>query len=550
MTQNQDSRRKALIIGNADYAAPLALNNPVNDAEIIAKVLRGLEFEVDCQKNLEIQSFVAAVSRFANSLQGCDAGVFYYAGHGAQVNGDNFLVPIGCEPSNTLDLETGAVKLQTLLDTLGNASVTSIFFLDCCRNNPLPRWAARGVAGRSLTVARGLASPTVPNGSFIAFSTMNDAVAEDGEGANSVFTEKLSEYITSPNASISNVMAKVRGAVRQATSDRQIPMDWSTLIEPYVFHVGEGPIVDQMDSEDEYWSYVKDGNSLELLQSFVLRYPSGKYRGAAIAKIDQLKRLKWKQESWMNVGKLISIALGVFLLILIVSWFQFSIIADGDLVGGDMSLPIDVSSTDPHNSNTYLGYFGCKMACIFSRPCKAFTFDHSIAEDGKKTSKCFLKNDYDLAQINRGHTSGYIWRPRFDRDFRKTVRPQKKTKTDKYEYEWDVIFVGGTDLNADGTPAPIAVPILPGHNNERWQFGPTVTQLLPKKDGEALIKRFRHGFTICQALCDRLLACNAFTYSNLYKTCKLISGNPTILMHADVELHFPAVISGRKRSKD
>jgi hypothetical protein len=546
MNQIEKAQRKALVIGNAAYAAPLTLRNPVNDAKIIAKVLVDLSFDVDLQTNLDIQSFVAVVSRFANNLQGSDAGVFYYAGHGAQVNGDNFLVPIGCEPSNTLDLETGAVKLQTLLDALGNASVTSIFFLDCCRNNPLPRWATKGVTGRALTLSPGLASPTIPNGSFIAFSTMNDAVAEDGEGANSVFTEMLSQHITSLNASISNVMATVRGAVRKATSDRQIPMDWSTLTEPYVFNFEKGPIIDRMDSEDEYWTYVKDGNNLELLQSFVLRYPSGKYRSAAIGKIDQLKRLKWKQELWGNTGKIISIVFGVFILAIIVSWFQFTTIEGGDLVGGDMYIPVDVSTTNPNNKNAYFGYFGCKLACIFSRSCKAFTFDHSPTGQNKEKGICYLKNDYSLIEANAHHTSGYIWRPLFDRQLRKQARPDEQSNTRKYKYDWDRVYVGGAVLNADGTPAPTIAPISADLKKNDWQFGSQVLNLLEPVASDPLTKRFRHGFMLCQALCDRLQACSAFTYANLKKTCKLLSGAPSILQHGDVELQFSAVISGKK----
>ena len=542
--------RKAFIVGNASYDAPLTLKNPVNDAEIIAQVLILLGFEVYFQRNLDIRLFVDAVSRFANNLQGADTGVFYYAGHGAQVNGDNFLVPIGCEPSNSLDLETGAVKLQTLLDTLGNASVTSVFFLDCCRNNPLPRWSAKGIAGRALTPARGLASPTVPNGSFIAFSTMNDAVAEDGEGDNSVFTANLCKLITLPDASISNVMAKVRGAVRAATSDRQIPMEWSTLVEPYVFKVESGRINDHMDSEDEYWTYVKDANSLELLQSFILRFPSGKYRPAAIRKIDELKHIKWKQEAWGNTGKIILVAFIIGTLIVSIAWLQFTIIEDTDLVGGDISLPVDVSTTDEYKTEGYFGYFGCKLACVFTRSCKAFTYDYGTIEktnagENKDPSSCYLKNDYESREIKPYHTSGYIWRPRFDTGFRRDNRPDEK-QTVKYEYDWDRVYVASTLLNADGTIAPAIAPLSTDPRSEAWQFGSQIKDLVKTVDSVALARRFRHGFTMCQSLCDNLPACTAFTYGAFGKTCKLLSGDVTILQHQDVELQFPAVISGRK----
>ena len=509
-----------------------------------------LGFEVYFEKNLDVRSFVNAVSRFANNLQDTDAGVFYYAGHGAQVNGDNFLIPIGCEPSNSLDLETGAVKLQTLLDTLGNASFTSVFFLDCCRNNPLPRWAAKGVAGRALTLSRGLASPTLPNGSFIAFSTMNDAVAEDGEGDNSVFTANLCKLITPPDTSISNVMAKVRGAVRAATFNRQMPMEWTTLIEPYVFNPKGGPVNDRMDSEDEYWTYVKGAKSLELLQSFILRFPSGKYRPAAIRKIDELKHIRWKQEAWVNTGKVIFTALIVAILIIGVSWFQFTIIGDTDLVGSDIFLPVDVSTTDDYKPDGYFGYVGCKMSCVFSRSCKAFTFDHgAINEANSKknrvTSSCYLKNDYESREAKPHHTSGYIWRPRLDTGFRRESRPDEK-KTVNYTYDWARVYVAPILLNADGTIAPAITPRSTDPRSEAWQFGSKITEIIKTVDSAELTRRFRHGFTICQSLCDKLPACGGFTYGTFGKTCKLLSGDVKILQHQDVVLQFPAVISGRK----
>ena len=501
-----------------------------------------LGFEVYFEKNLDVRSFVNAVSRFANNLQDTDAGVFYYAGHGAQVNGDNFLIPIGCEPSNSLDLETGAVKLQTLLDTLGNASFTSVFFLDCCRNNPLPRWAAKGVAGRALTLSRGLASPTLPNGSFIAFSTMNDAVAEDGEGDNSVFTANLCKLITLPDTSISNVMAKVRGAVRAATFNRQMPMEWTTLIEPYVFNLKGGPINDRMDSEDEYWTYVKDAKSLELLQSFILRFPSGKYRPAAIRKIDELKHIKWKQEAWVNTGKIVAIAIAIAFVVLYVSWIQFTVVEKVDLVGADIYTPVDPATTEQVHSS-YFGYFQCKLSCIASRSCVAFTFDRSPKEEdrNKKRNACYLKNDYSSFQSKgETHTSGYIAKPWFISNF------QKETKlVNDYDYQFSRVYNGKT-INVDGTSQDKIDHT--GIRAQEWQLGKLIAELVKERNIPIKAKKFRHGFTFCKNLCDANLNCCAFSYSSAHKRCKLLQKGATEFKPLDgMQLVFASVIVGVTR---
>ena len=534
--------RKALVIGNAAYKAPLTLRNPVRDAELFAQSLTELGFAVTSKQDVGIDDFVKALSEFVKNLNYADAGVFYYAGHGAQVAGENFLIPVDCDPVNALDLELGAVKLQTLLTTLGNSSVTSVFFLDCCRTNPLPRWAAKGPPGRDLLPANGLAAPVVPNGSFVAFATMNDAVAEDGEGDHSVFSASLSEYIKLPDASISNVMAEVRGAVRKATHDRQIPMDWLTLVKPFVFNRMAGPIRDTgRDREDEYWSYVKDGKSLELLESFQLAFPSGKHREEANKRIDELKRARWSQNLRNRALYGIGLAAAFALFLVMVGWMQFDTIEGKDLIGGDIYLPVDVGLKDVGPVPKTLGAVGCRLACIFTPSCVAFTFD-------KANRACYLKNDFENSDgESKGAInliSGWVGQPLF------TNHPRDEPKDPKiFKFDYDRLYDGPV-LNADGSQLKYSSP----PSGADRQFGPSIEQLKnnwPKTDGERMrsfLGKYSHGFTFCQALCADLEECGGFSYSTLRRSCKLIAGEPkTFELRGDTELTIPGMISGKRK---
>lgn len=529
--------RKALVIGNAAYGGALALRNPLRDADLFAESLRRLGFSVDLERNLEVRAFVAAVARFLDDLKNAEVGVFYYAGHGAQVNGHNFLIPIGCEPSTYLELESGAIKLQTLLDAISVVSPTSVFFLDCCRNNPLPRRLSDMGLDRALP-AKGLASPTVPNGSYIAFSTLNDAVAEDGEGPNSLFTASLSRFIHLEDRSISDVMASVRREVRAGTQGRQIPMDWSTLMEPFVFNSAgrrePSPLQTAEEQQEEFWGYVKYSNNIEQIESFILRFPTGKYRQSAIEKRNSLYRTLLYGRALKGFSLAVSLIILFSVGYISVNSVRFRTLENVDLVGGDIDLV-----SEPVFKGAYFGRSGCKLSCILTFRCVAYTY--STADGGS----CHLKNDYWI-QISgedvKGRTSEYIPRPAFA-DYK-----ERPLSPNSYTINYTRVYAG-VMLDGNGQDLPPKDPSDP-KETETWLFGPKVREL--RDQAGEFARLYRNDGTFCQALCCRLQQCQAFSYTVAFNRCKLLGHDATEMRLVfdgakRVQAVFPSVISGVKR---
>ena len=194
--------RVALVIGNSDYKGDMpALPNPANDAKLMARTLKGLGFDVIDKENASQAELKQAIVDFGDRLSaaGRDAtGLFFYAGHGVQVNGDNYLIPIDAQLKKEADVDlsaVGIIAVQKQMDFAGNA--VNIIILDACRDNPLK--------GSSRGLKRGLAQVDATNGMFIAYSTSPDQTATDGNGINSPYTEALAKAMTEPGVSIGDV---------------------------------------------------------------------------------------------------------------------------------------------------------------------------------------------------------------------------------------------------------------------------------------------------------------------------------------------------------
>lgn len=153
----QADKRVALVIGNSAYQSVVALPNPANDAADMAAALKALGFEVIEGHDLNQADMVAIVRRFSEALPGADAGLFFYAGHGLQVGGINYLVPIDAKLAHEGDLAFEAVKLDLVLEQLEREAGTALVFLDACRDNPLAQTLARSMGSRSVSIGRGLA---------------------------------------------------------------------------------------------------------------------------------------------------------------------------------------------------------------------------------------------------------------------------------------------------------------------------------------------------------------------------------------------------------
>lgn len=220
-------RRVALVIGNGRYADS-PLTNPSNDAKAVAGALEGLGFEVLEFHDLDQRGMKRAILSFGERLDAGSIGLFYYAGHGMQVQGRNYLIPIGAQITGEADTEIEAVDVAAVLAKMENAhNRLNIVILDACRNNPFARsWRS---------TAAGLAMIDAPNGTLVAYATSPGRVAADGEGANGVYTESLIKYVLTPGLRIEDVFKRVRTEVREKTSGAQIPWESSSLEGDFYF---------------------------------------------------------------------------------------------------------------------------------------------------------------------------------------------------------------------------------------------------------------------------------------------------------------------------
>jgi len=231
-------QRTALVIGNSAYSAG-PLKNPVNDAADMAAILEKLGFSVTLKKNARLQEMDEAIEAFGNLLKRGGVGLFYYAGHGVQVNGANYLLPIDAKINKETDVKYQAVDANKILDEMATANNgLNIVMLDACRDNPFTRSfrnAARGLAIVS----------SAPSGTFISYSTSPGNLARDGDGRNSPYTAALLKYIQAPGLTISDVFIRVRTKVKKETG--QVPWELSSLEGQFYFMSGsagkaDGPV--------------------------------------------------------------------------------------------------------------------------------------------------------------------------------------------------------------------------------------------------------------------------------------------------------------------
>ena len=229
--------RLALVIGQSAYRTVPELPNAANDAKGMTELLGNAGFTVTTAANLAQNEMRAAISDFAGkvSASGADTvALVFYAGHGLQIDGENYLVPVDLDPKREADIPLQGVRLNDLLNTLGALPTRArIFMLDACRNNPFP---ALSGAGHGLAIVDTKAGAP---GSFISYSTSPGAEAEDGSGIDSPYTTAALTVAKQPNLPIEEVFKRIRIAVAQSTDGRQIPWESSSLTTDFRFFGGE-----------------------------------------------------------------------------------------------------------------------------------------------------------------------------------------------------------------------------------------------------------------------------------------------------------------------
>ena len=230
-------KRVALVVGNAAYQHAGILANPLNDARDVAAALTDLGFQVLLGANLDKRAFDVKVKEFARALDRANVGLFFYAGHGLQVTGVNYLAATDAKLEAERDLDFETVKVEFVLAQMEREAKTNIVFLDACRDNPLARNLARTMGTRGVNEKGGLAPIKSGLGTFIAFATQPGNVASDGTGRNSPFSTALKKHITAPGLSLTDVMIEVRNDVVGATKGAQVPWDHSALRGRFYFNL-------------------------------------------------------------------------------------------------------------------------------------------------------------------------------------------------------------------------------------------------------------------------------------------------------------------------
>lgn len=283
---SQAEPRIALVIGNSDYRTPgWSLDNPKRDARLMKAALEGLGFDVQTVIDADEDGMEAAFAQFGQRLKqaGPDAtGFFFYAGHGVQSEGLNYLIPTDLVAYNEADIWANAPRLELLFRYLENAgNAANFIILDACRNNPLPA-AVRSTAG-------GLAATGRVRGTLIAYSTSPGAVAEDGTSGNSEFTLALSELIATPGIPAETLFRRVATQVEQRTGYRQQPWIESGLrgTEDFCFAGCEAD--DDARSEAAALLASLTSDNVGVLESFLRAFPDSRSRSLVEARIAQLQ---------------------------------------------------------------------------------------------------------------------------------------------------------------------------------------------------------------------------------------------------------------------
>jgi hypothetical protein len=272
--------RVALVIGNAGYKT-MPLANPINDARAVADTLGRLGFKVISVNNASQKQMFEAVRQFGDGLKG-GVGLFYYAGHGVQVKGRNFLIPVDAAIEREDEVPYKAFDVGLVLEKMEDArNPLNIVILDACRNNPFVR-GSRSAGG-------GLAQMDAPTGSIVAFATAPGAEAADGSGANGLYTSYLLKFMATPGLKVEDVFKRTRVAVKQDSAGRQIPWESTSLEGDFYFlppaggaaaaQASSGPAV-----ENELWAVISQSNSPSAYRAYLEKYPNGRYAQQAQAK--------------------------------------------------------------------------------------------------------------------------------------------------------------------------------------------------------------------------------------------------------------------------
>lgn len=295
-------RRVALVIGNSAYSHAAALRNPGNDARDVAEALKKVGFDVQLGIDLDQPGFARTIEQFARMLDEADVGLFFYAGHGVQMNDKNYLVSVNAKLENEFLLSSETIELDAIVRLMESKAPINLVFLDACRNNPLADNLRRSltVLKRSAQLGRGLAR-VEPTGrdTLIAFSAAPGQEAADGADRNSPFTAALLRHLPQPGLEVSVMLKDVAADVRRDTRNGQRPQQLSDMTKTFYFAKLQQAETTKIDappapeliakpsvapapstSDDRaldvaFWNAAQSSNDCEAIRAYLMRFPSG-----------------------------------------------------------------------------------------------------------------------------------------------------------------------------------------------------------------------------------------------------------------------------------
>jgi hypothetical protein len=277
------------VIGNGQYHHVPQLANPTNDARLIAETLTALGFTLvggQAQLDLDKTALDRTVQEFGNVIQGVEVTLFYYAGHGIQVRGSNYLVPISANPTREAEIDFQLLNVDLVLRQMELAGTRlNVLILDACRNNPF--------AGRGLRAAGGgLAQMQAPEGTLISYATQPGNVALDGTDGHSPYTKALANAVRKPGLDLFAVFNETGLAVKKRTGGLQQPWVSSSPIAGQCYFAGapEPQLTGGHNDAVEiaFWNSVKDAKTPDVFQAYLQQYPQGKFASLATLKIKEL----------------------------------------------------------------------------------------------------------------------------------------------------------------------------------------------------------------------------------------------------------------------
>jgi hypothetical protein len=290
-------KRVALVMGNSAYQNVIRLANPTNDSEAMSAILKKAGFDVvELKRDLNVSEMRRALRDFSDTVRDADVAIVYFAGHGIEINGNNYLIPVDAVLERDIDAFDEAIPLDRILTVIEPAKQLRLVILDACRDNPFNKTMKRMIGSRA--IGRGLAKvePESPN-TLIAFAAKAGSTASDGDSKNSPFTAALVKFLPRPGLDLRKAFGYARDDVLKATNNKQEPFIYGSLGGDDVALVPAADkttadatkTLDDARLELAFWESIKNDKNPQLFQAYLNRYPKGVFADIATINLQQQK---------------------------------------------------------------------------------------------------------------------------------------------------------------------------------------------------------------------------------------------------------------------